>query len=222
MSAAAAANPPPLEIRVDHPLGQWLVLQVLPRLEASLPGLSYRLEHSEYPAEWTGKGPAMALCLQQGSRLSALSTYVGRLPLHLFATPHYLASARWSGSPAGLGTHPVMDLDFGQRDALWWLQSDQQFCQVATPPRLHETRDPSDALAFALAHRGLAWLPADMVEDDVRRARLVPALPGWRRQTPKLHACFPSFSGPHEGAIQVVTALTERLIRSLHDQSAAA
>lgn len=222
MSSSTTGDAAALDIRVDHPLGQWLVLQVLPKLEASLPGLSYRLEHSERPADWAGKGPAMALCLQQGSRLSALSTYVGRLPLQLFATPHYLASARWSGSLAGLGTHPVMDLDFGQRDALWWLQSEHQFCQVATPPRLHETREPSDALAFALSHRGLAWLPIDMVQDDVRRARLVPALPGWRRQTPKLHACFPAGGAPHEGAIQIVTALAERLIRSLHDQSAAA
>jgi len=120
------------------------------------------------------------------------STYLGRNPWVLVASPAYLQHVTLPQLPTDLQAHPALIYSTVQGDARWnFSASDGRQASVPVQGSLR-SNSLSSLLMAAREGMGVAALPLYVAQQSLRAGTLVPLLEDWQLPQQEIHAVYPS------------------------------
>jgi len=160
---------------------------VLPRLLAKHPEIRVDIRSSDSMTDLADEGVDLAL---RTGRIDGIPGHVSQtlmtFPWTACATPAYLAGREMPSSPADLADHELIGFrnsGTGRLEA-WRFRSTVRGSEDATARHEPDARmifdDALTAWDMARNSHGIAWAPAWLALDDLRRGRVVEVLKEWR------------------------------------------
>ncbi len=116
---------------------------------------------------------------------------IGTLKRVVVAAPEYCEEHGIPKVPTDLERHACITFNAGATPSVWSLLSGGRRVEVRVSPRL-AVNDLAIMHAAARAGVGIAWMPAYVCAEDIRRRRLRHVLPDWCSAEVPLHAVYPS------------------------------
>jgi DNA-binding transcriptional LysR family regulator len=154
-------------------LGRHLVLPVVTSYVREFPQVKVDLSLTDRAVDLVEEGVDLAVRVGAPSSTSQVVRVLGSSVQRLVATPRYLKGRPPIASPKDLARHQHIARRSGGRVLL-------SLGPIELPPEsVRLSADDVDTVRdAALAHAGIAILPAWLVDEDVRRRRLTRLLPG--------------------------------------------
>ena len=182
-------------IRVTAPedIGSAIVAPVLAQLSNFYPALQIELICSDDPIDLVQSGIDIGLRMGKLRDSSLKARRLGVANMICVAAPEYLERAGTPRDPQELKNHNCIQLALGAgaKGNVWDLSNGRQQVSVAIKPRL-KSNHTGAAINFGLQQRGIALVPAPMVEDYMRSGSLVRVLPGWSYSVIPVNLVFPT------------------------------
>lgn len=116
---------------------------------------------------------------------------IGQSPIHLCASPAYIARHGKPDRPEELADHACLHFSALRWGRVWPFARDEESVRVPIMPRF-EINDAMSLRLATLSGAGLALLPAFIAGKDIREGRLVPLLADWTVASVPIHAVYPA------------------------------
>lgn len=177
-AVGAAQRAPQGTLRLAAPMsfGVRRLAPILPEFLAAHPGLRLDLEFSDRYVDLVEDGFDLALRIGDLADSTLTVRRLGVMPVHLVASPAYLAARGQPGSLAELAGHDHLVYAL-QRDGEGWLMPEEGRLQ-RVPLRARVRANTGEALvAAAMAGLGIARLPEFLVADGLARGALTRVMP---------------------------------------------
>ena len=191
VAAARVAQPTGL-LRISAPLsfGVLRLSRILPAFRARYPDLRLDIDLSDRVVDLANEGIDLALRIASAIDGNLIARRIGPISLVVCAAPGYLRQHGTPRAPGDLERHAVLSYRY-----LWsgdeWSFTDPagKVTRVRVRPAVHATN--GDLLcALAEADGGIVMQPSFIVEDAIRRGRLVPILEEYRKTQMNLFAVY--------------------------------
>jgi DNA-binding transcriptional LysR family regulator len=161
-------------------------MQVVPRVQPLLeanPHLRIDLRFYDRPVDLIADGVDVAIRggpLPPPDSASVIARKIASYTLVFCASPAYLAR---HGKPASLGDLARLSCVLWEGGPKVWTVTGPRGTESVVPAARLQTNDLLAVQKLVVAGAGVAWMPAWLVEDDVKRRRLVRVLPELRLPT---------------------------------------
>lgn len=180
-------------LRVSAPMefGHRYLVPALPEFLQSRPGLSVELDLSNRPVDLIAEGYDLAIrsTIEVGDNL--VVRRLGMSPVHLAASPGYLAAKGEPAGPADLSDHDCLHFAGLRWGRAWVLSRDGAEIRQPIRPRV-EINDGEALRIAALRGLGVTLLPGFLIGDDLRSGRLRRVLPDWSVPAVPVNAIYPA------------------------------
>jgi DNA-binding transcriptional LysR family regulator len=199
-----SAAPGQLEgrIRMTGPatLGVYSLAGIVARFQAANPAVTVEMILADRRMDLIADGFDFAVRIAELQNSSMIARRVGTYRLLLVASPAYVERHGAPQSPAELSTaRCLINLNMSPRNR-WPLSRNgkQEIAEVEGGLQI----DNGEALRVAtLEGAGIAYMPTDLVGEDLAAGRLVPILPDWQMLTIPIHLIHPSRRVPRRVAV---------------------
>ena len=182
-------------VRVTDPedIGSAIVAPVLAQLSNFHPALQIELICSDDPIDLVQAGIDIGLRMGKLRDSSLKARRLGGANMICVAAPEYLERAGTPKDPQELSNYSCIQLVLGtgSKGHVWDLSNGRQKVSVAIQSRL-KSNHTGAAINFVLQQRGIALVPAPMVEDHLRSGSLARVLPAWSAAAIPVHLVFPT------------------------------
>ncbi len=197
-------------IRMTGPatLGVYKLAGIAARFQAANPAVTIEMILSDRRADLIAEGFDLAVRIGELASSTMIAKRVGTYRLMLVASPGFLAA---SGAPA----HPrelaaarcLINLNMSPRNR-WPFSRGGETVVAEVTGGLQIDNGEAGRVA-ALEGAGIAYVPVDLVREDVAAGRLVQLLPEWETLTLPIHLIHPSRRVPRRVAALLELFTTE-------------
>lgn len=197
-------------IRMTGPatLGTYRLATIVGQFCEANPAVTVEMVLSDRRADLISEGFDFAVRIGRLQNSSMIGRVIGSYCFVLIATSDLVARLGAPATPADLGRFPcLINLNMSPRNQ-WPFKrgAESVVAEVSGPLQI----DNGEALrAAALAGAGIAYLPVDLVENDLRDGRLVRLLPDWMTVPLQIHTVHPSRRPPRRIAALLETLAAE-------------
>jgi len=139
------------------------------------PQLRLELDFSDHVVDLVAEGYDLAIRPGALADSTLIARPLGQGGAGYFASPAYLERRPAPKKPRDLAQHECIVFSGSSRAERWHFRDAKRLTEIVVKKRIVANSLPIVRLA-ALAGHGIAWLPAKMVEADVRRGKLVAVL----------------------------------------------
>lgn len=195
-----------VRLAVPSALGRHLVLPVVTRFLNELPNVNVELALTDRPVDLIEEGVDLAVRVGMPQSATLVTRALGSSVQRLVGSPRYLKGHKSITAVADLAKHQFIARKAGGR-----VMSDLGAFQMPLES-IRLTADDVEAVYDAtLAHLGLSILPAWLVDEDVRRKKLIRLLPRLPMPAAKVYVVLPA----GRQAPLRVRALIDRLVAAM-------
>lgn len=193
--AAGTRAAPAGTLRVSLPIyyGRCIVLPLLATLRRQHPALELDVRLQDSFADLVRDGLDLAVRIGELSDSTLVARRIDWQRLVLVASPAYLKAHGTPHRLEDLARHQVVSfrLPSSGRTRPWQLRQGRRAIEMHPPPTV-QVSDTEALAAAALLGLGLTQLPDYVVQDDLKRGRLVPVLPELQPAPMPISAVVPS------------------------------
>lgn len=185
------------------------------------PGVTVELQLSDRRVDLVGEGFDLAVRVGNLPPSGLIARRIGVYGFTVCAAPAFLAAHPAPTTPAGLATaRCILNLNFTPRDQWVFFGPGGGAPVVAEVAGDLQCDNDVAQRAAAIAGAGIAYLPADLVRDDIAAGSLVPVLSQWGTVGLPIHAVYPSrrFIPRHVSAMIETLAAGPEMPRSPEHQ----
>lgn len=182
-----------LRLTVSEGYGKMIVLPFIHEFLQNTPDISVEVSFNDRVVDLVEEGFDLAIRVGNGTTsYQYITQVIDRTWPQLFASPDYLRQWGMPESPADLSNHRRLVYGLGASSTAWIL-ADKKLGQITLNGRNHVRFDSGDAIrTAAIMGLGIGFLPAFMVEKDLREGRLVQVLAGTQGSEVAVHAIYPN------------------------------
>ena len=185
-------------VRVTCPTG--LARQVMPRIMpgflASYPEVRVQLQATNRAVDLIQERIDVAIRARAQLQDEALTVRkLGASRLVFVASPGFVATHPIPADPVGIAKLPFLSFREQPERQTWAVQGPEGTSRTITFDPVLWTSEFDILIEAACAGRGVALLPAEMVQRPVAEARLVRVLPDWVSEDVTIHLIFPAARG---------------------------
>ena len=175
-----------VSISAPGAFGRTFLAPYLPEFRRQYPRLCVSLKLSAVRADVAGRESDVAVRIGPVVDPRLGVRRLGQVDFALVATPAYLRERPAPGEPAQLADHDIVELRPPAQERRLELHRGGRSRSVRYVLAV-EVDDPDAARAICLAGGGVAALPRFLVEEDLRRGRLVRVLEEWAPMPAPVH-----------------------------------
>lgn len=154
------------------------------------------------------EGYDLAIRIANLASSSLISRKLGATRMILCAAPTYLKKHGKPRSPADLKKHSTISYRYWSTKDEWHFVGPKGGLSVKTKPRMHTNSGDTCRLA-ALSGQGIILQPSFLVQDDIKKGRLIEILPKYRAFEIGIYAVYPA----RQHVSPKVRALVDFLVR---------
>jgi DNA-binding transcriptional LysR family regulator len=208
-----SAAPGKLEgrVRMTGPatLGVYCLAEIVARFQAANPAVTVEMALADRRMDLIAEGFDFAVRIGELQSSTMIARHIGTYRLVLVASPGHLAAHGTPDAPEDLsGARCLINLNMSPRNR-WPFSQDGKGVVAEVSGGLQI--DNGEALRVAtLEGAGIAYLPIDLVRDDIAAGRLVRLLQDWETMGLPIHLVHPSRRVPRR-----VSALLDLLTAEL-------
>lgn len=197
-------------IRMTGPatLGVFSLAAIAARFQAAHPAVTVEMILSDRRMDLISEGFDFAVRVGELQNSAMIARQVGTYRLVLCATPAFIAAHGMPESPAGLATaRCLINLNMSPRNRWPFLKDGKrEVAEVTGGLQI----DNGEALRAALlADAGIAYMPMELVQADLKAGRLVRLLPDWQTLTLPIQLVHPSRRVTRRVAVLMETIAAE-------------
>lgn len=180
----------PIRMAAPMSFGIRVLGQALAEFMADHPAVVIDLTLSDERHDLIADGFDIALRISPMSDSSLLARIIGPMPMHLVASPHYLATAPKLQHPLDLSAHRLFGYGHrGKNHPLRFARGGEEASVIPNGPLFANNGDV--AVPMLLSGGGAALLPDFIIEQELRSGRLVKLLTDWQLPQNFLHLLSP-------------------------------
>lgn len=201
-------------LRLSAPVGFGVahLSGVLAEFQSEYPEVQIDLQLADRLVDLVEEGFDMAVRISRLQDSSLVARKLCPMPLHLVATPQYLAQKGFPAEPRDLSHHNCLLYSYAASGDTWPFRLGDRDLSVHVHGNLR-TNNGDLILAAVLAHQGVAILPEYMIGERMCRGELVEVLAECRLPASAVYAIY-----PHSRHLSTkVRVMVDLLVKALTD-----
>lgn len=197
-------------IRMTGPatLGVFCLAAIAARFQAAHPAVTVEMVLTDRRMDLVSEGFDFSVRVGELQNSAMIARHVGTYGLTLVASPTHIERHGMPRNPAELGkAHCLINLNMSPRNR--WPFSRGGKREVAEVQGGLQIDNGEALRAALLEHAGIAYMPVDLVADDLASGRLVRVLADWDTMTLPIHLLHPSRRVTRRVAVLMETIAAE-------------
>jgi DNA-binding transcriptional LysR family regulator len=190
----ATRDTPRGELRVTAPFSilRFVLVPRLGAFRAAYPQIRVSLDASLRVVDLIDENIDVAIRTGELPPSSLVARKLVDVPVHLMASPRYLAQRDTPKKPADLQLHDIVNLRSSLTSELWTLLHHSGANEKIRITPSVAVFDPGLVIDLASQGHGIAPVPALYANQALEEGKLVRILPEWSRGSVPVHAVYPS------------------------------